>query len=573
MKQIVKNKSSWKSTMIAVCTLILLLLFCMSCGTFMGSESTLPIGKKSERLDDGRDQLTETTVRGNSYVTGYRNKDNNLHGMVRMEYVPNFYGDNREGVGRYDNGKREGTFKYYTVGVVGDTTYKCYHQNVKIDCAGVKDTKSAEASAYDIFNEKYFWYLFELNAFGFDNDYVKTYLDTVEFELASYEFDESEFYDYYDIVTEELSETPYDSIISFNEDLTLLNSLDNSKDSEFRLAVIDRYTGEGDNLFNIFQTKYPGYLRYLNENEVSNGEYETYCEDFEDLMEGYKPISIEDPLYLDSIDWRMCMTVIALGEEEDKAMISYLKKGINLLWAKKQMEGSLSFKATNSDISTVIIIGLFNYVVEGEILSKAVLEAWQIRQGIARKPTVTTSVDEDLKNTIFGYVHDDGGAEVTERGIVWANTFNPTMGESIEISGSGTGSFTVTLSELIEGTTYFARTYAINNVDTVYGNCVEFVAQGAVSSVNKTKIIENIVITPNPISDQATIHFESYTSDQLVFTLLSLEGKEVYKKQIGIMANGQHHIQMDLSQLVPGIYICSMATSTKRVCEKIIISR
>lgn len=69
-----------------------------------------------------------------------------------------------------------------------------------------------------------------------------------------------------------------------------------------------------------------------------------------------------------------------------------------------------------------------------------------------------------------GEVSSDGGATVTERGLCWNTTGSPTTADSMIVSGSGTGTFTATMSGLSENTIYHIRAYAVNSVGTAYGN-------------------------------------------------------------------------------------------------------
>jgi uncharacterized protein (TIGR02145 family) len=92
-------------------------------------------------------------------------------------------------------------------------------------------------------------------------------------------------------------------------------------------------------------------------------------------------------------------------------------------------------------------------------------------------PTVeTNSISDITENSAFcgGNVINDGGADVTLRGVCW-NTFgNPTTANSKTMNGTGTGSFTSGLYGLSVGTVYYVRAYAINSKGTAYGNQVSF---------------------------------------------------------------------------------------------------
>lgn len=92
-------------------------------------------------------------------------------------------------------------------------------------------------------------------------------------------------------------------------------------------------------------------------------------------------------------------------------------------------------------------------------------------------PTIVTTQPTNVaynSATVGGNVTNDGGAEVTERGIVYATTQNPTTADSKVSNGSGLGEFTYNLTDLQDGTTYYIRAYAINEKGTAYGEEVSF---------------------------------------------------------------------------------------------------
>ena len=79
---------------------------------------------------------------------------------------------------------------------------------------------------------------------------------------------------------------------------------------------------------------------------------------------------------------------------------------------------------------------------------------------VANKPTVTTSdvtVITQLTAVCGGNVTSDGGATVTERGVCWSTTANPTITGPKLVIGSGTGTFSSTVSGLTLGTKYYIR--------------------------------------------------------------------------------------------------------------------
>ena len=104
-------------------------------------------------------------------------------------------------------------------------------------------------------------------------------------------------------------------------------------------------------------------------------------------------------------------------------------------------------------------------------------------------PTVTTTAISEIDKTTAtggGEVTADGGATVTARGICWSTTQNPTISDSYTTDGTGTGSFTSSMTGLAANTTYYVRAYATNSAGTAYGDEVSFTTlpDGMLGDVN-----------------------------------------------------------------------------------------
>lgn len=94
------------------------------------------------------------------------------------------------------------------------------------------------------------------------------------------------------------------------------------------------------------------------------------------------------------------------------------------------------------------------------------------------RATVTTTAPSSVTSNsaeIGGDVTVTGSAAVTERGVVYAATQNPTTGTGTKIiSGNGTGTFSVSLTGLAAKTNYYVRAYAVNSIGTAYSMQIGF---------------------------------------------------------------------------------------------------
>ena len=92
-------------------------------------------------------------------------------------------------------------------------------------------------------------------------------------------------------------------------------------------------------------------------------------------------------------------------------------------------------------------------------------------------PTVTTTeVTEIVMDAAVcgGNVIDDGGADVITRGICWSTSPNPSINDSHANSGTGLGEFTIQMTGLTPGETYYVRAYAMNSTGISYGQDKSF---------------------------------------------------------------------------------------------------
>ena len=129
---------------------------------------------------------------------------------------------------------------------------------------------------------------------------------------------------------------------------------------------------------------------------------------------------------------------------------------------------------------------------------------------LAEVTTVTaTNVAIDSVTT-GGNVISDGGSAVVEKGVCWSMAGPPVSLDSSLAVGSGIGEFSVNINDLDTSTTYYIRAYAVNAVDTSFGN---------VDTVTTLKATQSIAF--------ATIPEKTYGDSVFTLTASATSGLEV----------------------------------------------
>lgn len=111
----------------------------------------------------------------------------------------------------------------------------------------------------------------------------------------------------------------------------------------------------------------------------------------------------------------------------------------------------------------------------------------------ADPPTVITSDVSNIQQTTAlggGNVTDNGGADVTERGVCWSTSPNPTIANShADDEAGGLGSFTVQMTGLTANTHYYVKAYAKNSKGKIgYGGQTDFTTAQSISAPTVTTL-------------------------------------------------------------------------------------
>ena len=183
-------------------------------------------------------------------------------------------------------------------------------------------------------------------------------------------------------------------------------------------------------------------------------------------------------------------------------------------------------------------------------------------------PTASTTAASDITSTtatLNGNITSDGGAAITARGFVYATsnaalTIDNTAVDAVIVSGT-TGVFEKEITGLTAGTTYYYRAYAINSVNTAYGEVQSFTTTTEAALSIEDFELAGISISPNPTSGIVNMTI----AEKANYRLLNMKG-QVLKK--GTFATGAHSI--DISSLAEGVYLLKIKTGKGRFTKKVV---
>jgi len=102
-------------------------------------------------------------------------------------------------------------------------------------------------------------------------------------------------------------------------------------------------------------------------------------------------------------------------------------------------------------------------------------------------PTInTTTLSLITGSTVMtgGNITSDGGASITQRGVCWNTSSNPSLLDSHTLDGTGLGNYTSSITGLTPNSTYYVRAYATNSNGTAYGNEITFLANSTIAIGN-----------------------------------------------------------------------------------------
>ena len=139
--------------------------------------------------------------------------------------------------------------------------------------------------------------------------------------------------------------------------------------------------------------------------------------------------------------------------------------------------GSFSATMTGLNWSTTYYVRAYAVTPSGTVYGEQ--QSFTTRDGIPSLTTDSITSITAISATSGGNITDDGGLNVTAHGVCWSTSQNPTVSDSHTTDGTGTGSFTSSITNLEVSTTYYVRAYATTIAGTGYGEEVSFSTQSS----------------------------------------------------------------------------------------------
>ncbi len=152
--------------------------------------------------------------------------------------------------------------------------------------------------------------------------------------------------------------------------------------------------------------------------------------------------------------------------------------------------GEYSVKATGLVENTTYYVRAYVMNSKGVVYGEEVSFDCTAQLPVVSTQAVTNKNIGSGIATLNGRIESIGHPDYTERGFVYGLSHNPSIDDATKktVSGTGAGSFTTNLSNLVMGNLYYVRAYAISTIGTAYGDEVELDFYPIYPSVSTTSV-------------------------------------------------------------------------------------
>ena len=212
-----------------------------------------------------------------------------------------------------------------------------------------------------------------------------------------------------------------------------------------------------------------------------------------------KPVVVtnDDIIYLDS-----SMTLLIKGDVIKDEGNPITQRGV--VWSNSpnsSLSDNYTMNGTGTGVFLSEISGLIEkttYYIRAYATNKVGTSYGEERIFIvpSKTPSVSTTIPSSITSNSAlcgGNVTSEGESPVTQRGVVWSNSPNPTLSDNFTSNGTGSGMFSSSITGLSASTKYYIRAYATNSFGTSFGNQIEIQTMDPVPVLISTNPCKSLI--------------------------------------------------------------------------------
>jgi len=92
--------------------------------------------------------------------------------------------------------------------------------------------------------------------------------------------------------------------------------------------------------------------------------------------------------------------------------------------------------------------------------------------------------------------------------------------------------------------------------------------------LNAPQIIStNVIMYPNPSSGLLNVEYETLVPGTVTLSLLGIDGKEAYRKEVNHLDQGSQLVSIDLSSFPNGSYQLSLSATGMKISKKLVLKK
>jgi hypothetical protein len=205
------------------------------------------------------------------------------------------------------------------------------------------------------------------------------------------------------------------------------------------------------------------------------------------------------------------------------------------------------------------------FITSKLLLAQIVLPSYQAVQyksssgGTVLTTTAISSITASTASS-GGNITLEGVSPVTDRGVCWSTSAAPVIASgNLTSDGSGTGSFSSSITGLNAGTTYYVRAYATNSAGTSYGTEISFTASSvAIGDTYQGGKIGYVLVSGDPGYDATVQHGLILTAGDLSSGIKWYNGSNVTTSTSTTLGTGNSNTTAIIAAQGAGSYAAQL---------------